>query len=266
MKKLMIAAAAAAMIGGVEAATVPANGEQVYDMTITLKTTKGVRANLKAKSNTCIDFDHAAYVRKQTTVKIGGKIWGCGCEEIADGDLIFTDWYTKGARFWNVTGKYTYDSDETKMEWYVLDRIDTTAKKLEAGWNLYLALLDDEETSVLEYTLQGAGFGTASDYDEIQEPNNRTYIPSVSGYCVGTRYYTCATDDTELGTICNPYEEVTPISLEYWKLCDCTDGDADTIAYGSWSLKFNSTQAKKFAKLEQGSNIYPVLGLPKYVY
>ena len=81
MKKLMIAAAAAAMIGGVQAMTC-AKGKDAcgvgtegagsaYKVAISLKTTENKTKTIK---NTC-DPDECIYWRQQTTKKIDGLIW-----------------------------------------------------------------------------------------------------------------------------------------------------------------------------------------------
>ena len=96
MKKLMIAAAAAAMVGGVYAVDNP----QVYDFTATLKTTS---CSGKSAKDVCGD---TVYYRSQVTQKLYGKFWGCDCDVIGCPDSAnygIDDVNQDGYMFWTST-------------------------------------------------------------------------------------------------------------------------------------------------------------------
>ena len=78
MKKLMIAAAAAAMASGAFAIT------QVYEMRLNLKSTECKSATLSANQNPFVPAGGMVSYRDVTTVTIAGLIWSCDCEYIQD--------------------------------------------------------------------------------------------------------------------------------------------------------------------------------------
>jgi len=78
MKKLMIAAAAAAMASGAFAIT------QVYEMRLNLKSTECKSATLTANQNPFVPAGGMVSYRDVTTVTIAGLIWSCDCEYIQD--------------------------------------------------------------------------------------------------------------------------------------------------------------------------------------
>ena len=256
----MIAAAVAAMGAGVYAAGIPATGEEAYDFTATLKTTKGKLATAKAKSNACL-YEGKAYFRTQATVKLQGLIWGCWCQTIG-APTAYTAPDADGYVFWNATDKAAYnDFASTAFGWTVLNRIESTAKKVEGLWTLDLFYLDADDNSVQEFALVGAGFGTAAGNVYDEDDNETTYISSISGQAVGQRFYTCVGDEVELGSFCK-MGGATPYDFIWWELCDCADGALDTVAFGSWSIKWNGKVASAMAKK---ANILDAYKFPKYV-
>lgn len=78
MKKLMIAAAAAAMASGAFAIT------QVYDMRINLKTTECKDITLRANQNPFVPAGGQIAYRDVSTLTLAGMIWACDCEYIQD--------------------------------------------------------------------------------------------------------------------------------------------------------------------------------------
>lgn len=258
MKKLMVVAAAAALAGVAQA--IPTTGEQAYNMTLTVKTTvaqRGAYSDLLGRCDWDPEAVQAPAYRKQATRKLAGLIWGCWCDTInapAWGDY-------SGYVFWNVTEKFQYDDlDGTVFNWTdgfdwdkQIDRFFKNGKKSEGIWALKLAYLDGEEQSQAEYNLTGAGFGTAAG-SILSETKSAIYVPSMNGYFVGTRSYTCK----ESGH-CGEQDVVGVIT---WPLCLCGDPAEKTVAYGSWKIKFNNSVATKFAKTGVIQNSY---NFPKYV-
>jgi len=249
----MIAAAAAAMIGGAYA--IPSTGEQAYTMSLSVKTTVAAKGTIKDALAGC-EVKGVAY-RKQASKKLAGLIWGCWCDTIntpAWGDYA-------GYVFWNVSEKFQYDDlDETAFDWTSgwdwttqIDRINKDGKKSEGIWSLKLAYLDSELNSQLEYNLTGAGFGTAAG-SILSDTKSAIYVPSMNGYFVGTRIYTCKQSGH-----CG---EADVEGVVAWPLCFCGDPAEKTVAYGTWSLKFNNSVATKFANTGDISKSY---SFPKYV-
>jgi len=213
MKKLMITAATAAMIGGAFA------DGQVYEMTMNVKTTEAKSGTVYVQEG-C--YSSQSY-RKQTSLKIAGLFWGCNCSTIAETADLAQD---KGVFFWNATKKaafYDQEADEyiqPAFEWKLLNRIGQKACDVEGVWELTYG----------DAYLYGAGFGKANGYEDS------AYVTSMCGNFAGTM---------NPGNACKRCEEV---AADAWPLCECGEQDEDlTAAYGTWSLKFNSSAAKKFA-------------------
>ena len=55
---------------------------QVYDLTVTVKTTTAKKATLSPKSNKFIANSESVIYRTQATQKWKGLIWGCDCNTL----------------------------------------------------------------------------------------------------------------------------------------------------------------------------------------
>ena len=213
MKKLMFSAAAAAMAGAVYA------DAQVWEMALNVKTTEAKIGTVKAACEAC---DGATSYRKQASVKIAGLFWGCTCDEMVG--LTGPVSANEGVFFWNATKKAAfYDQDAgdyaaIDFAWDILNRIGPKASDCEGVWDLAIG----------DFVLRGAGFGTVKGCDDA------TYVNSMKGNFAGTYI---------AGNGCKRCEEATGSA---WALCDCSDPDDRTAAYGTWTLKFNSSATKKF--------------------
>ena len=248
MKKLMIAAAAAALAAGAQAADA-----QVYNYSAKLKTTncKGVTvsktlANYFANhshvnGNVDIEKGDKIGVRKQASRTIDGVIWGCDCPTIQNPAWRVYNGKTLGGYiFWDKTVDDYFRVSRTEFKWVALNRIDTMTK-CEGAYELK----NDVDGQAIY--LAGAGFGTVKDNDCA------TYISSISGNVAGFRqpnagdYASCVFCNAGEGCIVEP-------------LCDwCYDVAYDTsktVAYGTWSIKYNSSAAKKLAENGYLSNTY----------
>lgn len=258
MKKLMFVAAIAAA-GVVQA--IPTTGEQAYSMTLSVKTTIAKKGSIKDAIADC-PVDQAVAYRKIATRKLAGLIWGCWCDTLNTPQ--FGDF--SGYVFWNVTERFQYDDlTATKFDWTTgwdwttqIDRINYNGKKCEGIWALTLAYLDGDGASQEEYKLTGAGFGTVAGGSIITSTKSNIYVPSMNGYFVGTRSYTCS--EVTPGH-CGELDEKRE-GVASWPLCLCGDPAAKTVAYGSWKIKFNNTVATKFAKTGDIEESY---NFPKYV-
>lgn len=224
MKKLMIAAAAAAMIGGAFAAC-QEDAACVYAYKLTLSGKTTVAFTVKGKASTCTE--DVCY-RKASSFKIDGYLYGqsedltnpdeciegCGCVNLSAPETIF----------WNTKSKKEVVAD---FSWTQLNLIGKDAKQLEA-----VAKFNN---------LTLAGFGT---YDV-----KKLTIKSISGNFAGQLdapvCETCKYDAENCEETC---EETGAI---IWDLCTLeqdTDYVETTAAFGKWTLKPNTAAVKKLTK------------------
>lgn len=251
MKKLMIAAAAAAVSAGVLAA----NKAQVYDFTATLKTT-GCRA-AKVSRALANYFDHTSFglstlngqyaqgdeigIRKQVSVKIAGVIWGCDCPTISIPGWRPTDptnpRYIGGFIFWNQQSETVYNPFLTDFDWLVLNRIDTM-KKCEGSF--YLKNTAEDQGLFLI----GSGFGT------VKDEGCDTYASSIKGNIAGIRF---APND-EFGCVFCAAEGC--VVAPFCDTCYDYDTTAYSVANGTWTIKYNKSAAKKLSSTPFLSRIY----------
>jgi hypothetical protein len=240
MKKLMIAAAAAAMIGSAQAYEA-----QVYDMTLTVKTTQCKETKVSAALEAYLEDDANSSattiaatkgdkigLRKQATRKMAGVIWGCDCETIA-----YPAWRTYrttkktvgGYVFWDLSSKEHFYIPKTAFFWTVLNRIDAMTK-VEGSW----VLANGVDGSAFWFA--GAGFGS------VKGADCSSYISSMSGNFAGFRQAVGGTTD------CFFCEDVDTDCLAETFCYDCS-ANADTTeltaAYGTWKLKYNKSASKK---------------------
>ena len=263
MKKLMIAAATAAMVGGAFAV-----GEaQVYDFTATIKS--GVCRQAKVSRALENYFNHTKAnssqynglyaqgdeigLRKQTSMKLGGVIWGCDCDTIArpywGNPRALASRYLSGYMFWNLTANELYvpftwaapTTEVTTFRWLVLNRIDTMTKcegtfVLNARWPSQRLLL------------QGAGFGT------VRGNGCDTIVSSISGNITGWRFAAneaygcvfCAANGCVVGLICDScLERALGMDTRLW-----------TAASGTWKIKYNQTVTSRLRRNPYISKVY----------
>ena len=259
----MIAAATAAMVGGAFAV-----GEaQVYDFTATIKS--GVCRQAKVSRTLENYFNHgnansSLYwgqysqgdeigLRRQTSMKIGGVIWGCDCDTIArpywGNPRALPSNYLSGYMFWNETANELYvpftwaapTTEVTTFRWLVLNRIDTMTRcegtfVLNARWPSQRLLL------------QGAGFGT------VKNTGCDTYISSINGNIAGWRFAAneaygcvfCAANGCVVGLICDScLERALGVDTRLW-----------TAASGTWKIKYNQTATRALRRTPYISKVY----------
>ena len=225
MKKLMIAAAAAAMIGGAFADGVA----QVYDFTATVKTSA---CSGKSAKDVCGD---TVYYRSQISQKLYGKFWGCGCKVIACPDnygMPYED--DQGYMFWLST-KQDGAFHGADMSWSILQRLGKKGENVEGAFDLTLADCDGETVAVLK----GAGYGTAKIYCEEGLSTEESYIKSMAGNIVGT--WDASSDVIATGcAYCGAVDECTVFAF-----CECVAENNDQAAvYGTFTIKYNAGQTK----------------------
>ncbi|MBR2921281.1 MAG: hypothetical protein IKL02_10645 [Kiritimatiellae bacterium] len=227
MKKLMIAAAAAAMIGGAFAAC-QEDAACVYAYKLTLSGKTTVAFTVKGKASTCTE--DVCY-RKAGSFKIDGYIFGRTDATEADPDECidascgcYDTETTFESIFWNTKSKKEVVAD---FSWTQLNLIGKDKKQLEA-----VAKFND---------LTLAGFGT---YDI-----KKLAIKSISGNFAGQL-------DAPLCETCNYNadeceDECEETAAIIWDLCTL-EQDEDyvetTAAFGKWTLKPNTAAVKKLTK------------------
>lgn len=247
MKKLMIAAAMAATVGAFASdnCSDPTTYTcvSVYKVTFSVKTTAPIAKKTKVS---CSDPEVVCY-RKKASAKVAGYLYAgtegadgawslvtdaeacsdaCECVEAFEGLTPI---------FWD--GK-TYEEDTgAALAWDFVDRIGgkTTEKsKVVEAVGTYTS--DN-------YALRLAGFGS---WDK-----KNALVKSLSGNFAGTK--TKADCETEVS--CSD-----PVTTEVGTFMICTDAAGQTeltAAYGTWSLKWDKSAAKKFAKKGGLSAILP---------
>lgn len=231
MKKLMIAAAAAAMIGGANAVCVSgssecnvctAAGANVWDVKFTAKTTVLKTAGA-AKACTI----GSSVYRKQGTAKITGWLWNSDdCTGNCDLDFGASNADGNAPRMaltWNK--KYGFVAAPSIF----VAQIDKKGNKLESWGGLNDGVAID---------IKFAGFGS---YD-----TKKNYIKSLSGSFAGTL------ENELIGSACT-------VGAGGYAIYDCMAyvyaAGVPTAAYGSWSIKYNKSASKKVAKATAGLEI-----------
>ena len=238
MKKLMIAAALAAVVGGAFAACKPGDPDPiedawVYTWKFSGKTTTGVMISYTINpSGNCKPGKGGTFgcaIRVPSSLNIQGYTYKClpccgAFTELADDGEVF--WTTKPQKeLFNVTDKKYLFTEGLVIDWGHV--IGKKAKDFELKGQFTGTTSDSSE----KYDFTFAGLGK---YDL---KNQR--FSSVSGNFAGEKV--------------NPHDLKTKgcPDADYW-LCDGSDyagapTDA-TVAYGSWSAKLNSAASKKFLK------------------
>jgi hypothetical protein len=241
MKKLMIVAVAAAMVGGAQAVTCvtgkvcekdPCTGEKecveitgagtAHKVAISLKTTaiKGKTKKIKCSDGEC------TYWRQQATKKINGLIW----EQLDDcfGCVPFGS----NSAFWTA-------DEALDVEFAIgvgLIGSGTTSKKIEA----YGTLAGDDFGA-----LSWAGFGSmaaSTKKNQCSDDDCVMYVKSISGGIAGWLI------PAEWDDICQDCD-----AIEYEGCCDDMQLE-NTAAYGTIKITYDTATAKKVAVALDGDD------------
>lgn len=269
MKKLMIAAAFAAMVGGASADGVCDNTSGsdcwVYDVKVTMKTL-GPKL---IKGKDCYgDASGSVEYLVNTTRKFQGIAWACegACEMPTQDGLNFVMWeparkvnvteplkWGKAINIGDVIGSSNVVTTVNGVEVTNTVPVHATATDVkEAGWEadtLSFEIADryDKKANKVEaywyfdelqntftapdHTFDGEGEIIAAGFGKFDVKNGR--IASISGNAVGTITPTLKCDPPVVCDLCTEFED--------W----FTDGEAATevVMSGSWSMKFNKSLA-----------------------
>lgn len=229
----------------------PEASAQVYDLTITVKTTVAQRGKLKKGHPFESSTDPVIY-RKQASQKWFGLIWGCNCDALAGKWQVVDDdaGTVAGCVIWNGAkpNDVLFIDD---INWRLLNAIDKTGDKCEGSWTIG----DMSEDS--EAFLAFAGFGTLQTVYtarpcEDPELNCTSYLKTMTGTAAGWMpapgYKTVGKPGS--CKFCGgntPDEEDTIDIATAWDFCPCEEyADVDfTAVSGTWTLKYNAATSKK---------------------
>ena len=216
MKKLMIAAAVAAMGTGAFAECFP--GEEVdvarvYQVQMNVYTTKGVFLG-NGGTTTCAPGEDCLVKRGRDKTVIRGYVYVCGEDVCSFSDYtpVFAD-YRRKAAF----------ADGVEFEWTILNVMGSKDTDVECAWTFGGEVAYDDERAQT-YTLTGAGYGQ---YAGI--------FNNLSGYFAGT--VTAPYDlrpQAANECLCTPSQVINCES----EMAELTD--ADSVAFGAWKMKYNA--------------------------
>lgn len=237
MKKLMIAAATAAMIGGAYAADcTPPDVEQpelecasVYAVKMTVKTTKGVMGSVTAPGvdgSLCLpgepgEVSQCIY-RASDSTKFEGWIYDCACEcgTISSGSVVMWD------------SKRKAQLNAAAFEETILNVMGKKADNAEYAWGFTGTAAYDEGIEQ-GYTLTGAGLGKF----DTKAGRFKSFSGNFAGTAAASYYLNSKKN------ICEPSTVWTCDTLG----ADC--GEAlDTVAYGTWTISYNASASKRYLK------------------
>ena len=286
MKKLMIAAAAAAMIGGANAelcyddVTTTQSGCALYNVKFTLKSldtklliNKGTKA-----SSTCYDdststicctyFDNATYT-------FDGIIWDCaaGCTTLSGKAANFVLWNTKKKMAVTTDGLIKSKTQKDNKDVYqfsskgvagfdFINRYSKAGTKVQAFWTVDAG----EEGLIGDLgTIYAAGFGTFDAKKLIVKSISGNAVaafevPTIPSYKDDKDGWTSLTTIFSKQKCVNPNPDVLDLcaTLTNWCAVMEKDGvtpaaDVDKVAAsGTWSVKYNASLSagkKSLAKI-----------------
>ena len=241
MKKLMIAAAAAAMVGGAYAApcapdTPDTDCASVYSFKLNVKTTKGVALKTTGSGSQCVpgQMSDCTVIREKDSTVIQGWIYECtcGCDVAATGSVIA----------WDSKRKAKVDAPTfTKTLLNVIGKKQNVA---EWAWT-FAGTAEYDVNRSQAYELTGAGYGTFS----------KGLYRSFSGNFAGT-----AKASYDLKTKLGEATSCACDPSQVWA-CDALNDltDASTVAFGTWTAKYDASASKKYVTMNTAA-----LKVPSY--
>lgn len=235
MKKLMIAALglAVANVWAVTGDCGPKdeaeNCAAVYAFKANVKTTKGLVLG-EGVGSLCGKGDSCEVIRVKDSTKWQGWIYDCcRCDAVKDSDVVLWDSKRKG------------QIEDAKIETSFLNVIGK--KQSDAEWMFTLTgtvnNLDNEQDN-LNQAINGVTFAGFGKYSE-----KKGYYTSFSGNFAGSM---AAPFDLAAAKKASTSENCACDPSMVWDCADLdtlVDGDA-TVAYGTWTVKYNASASKKY--------------------
>ena len=244
---------AAALLAGVTAFA----EAQVYEMTLTLKSTLTAKGKITPLCNGLPDDDTGLY-RKQGTVRIKGLFWGCDCITIAEPQPVADPTETYGYVFWNQSTGKVLDGE---FSWRLLHRIMKNLKKVEGTWTM--------EGS--DFSLMAGGFGTVKDTIEKECCSiEETIINTMNGNIAGWLTMPSVVVSKGKEEICDKCQlvegsdDVVAVAPGF-SLCECDEGSELTTVSGTWKLKYLKAQSASWSKAQASASITTIYSFPSYV-
>ena len=236
MKKLMIAAAVAAIAGGAFASAcepecpIVKDVARVYQVQFNIYTTSGhVLAQSGIGATQCAPGEDACIVmRGKDKTVFRGYVYVCeNLCELSDYAAAFADVRRRAL------------VDDAEFEWTFCNVMGKNSTDAECAWEFKGTVTYDEERAQA-YALTGAGYGK---YVHSTEG----FFDNLGGYFAGTASasYDLKTKLTLANAecICKPSQVLK---------CTAVDGisfeDSDTVAFGAWKMKFNANVTKEYMK------------------
>ena len=229
MKKVMIAAVAAAFAGVASAADCTTDCAWAYKVKTIVKTTTSAGVS---NATTCA----SGCYRKPAYRRYIGYVFGaaaanqgtcgttCSCIDFEGGALAIWNFDTKAA----VTPELTIR---------LADRIglnDTSTCEL------VFDTVDKDAVVQGESKLTFAGFGTVA-----KQANGNPAIKFASGFCAGTVPGYCSSCDTVCGVV-DP-STCTTVDANVWTICGEAAKAKVTAAYGKWKLQWDAEIANRIS-------------------
>ena len=244
---------------------------QVYDISVTVKTTTAKRAVISPKANKFVADSETVVYRAQATQKWKGLIWGCDCNALAGKWVVVDD------EAGSVAGCVIWDTAKNKnvlflddINWRLLNAIDKSGQKCEGSWTI--GDMSDDSAAFLSF----AGFGTLQVVYEAApcedpEINCTSYLKTMSGNVAGwmpAPSYQSGGKDGHC-TFCGEYtpgEEPTTDVATAWNFCPCEEyaDTGFTAVSGTWTIKYNAAASKKLGA-QENATIVDVVKLPDSV-
>lgn len=272
MKKLMIAAVAAAMAAGSYAAcsevveTTTAEYDLVWDLSLKAKTLAPKKLSCKTTDVCGETTKGTVYYLDSASRTLKGVIWACDytCE---DATFYIGLWDTKNKRAVIAIPSTGFEGQELDFVPADLMVFGKKANKVAATFNF--VGVDATGADAIDVTAAGVNGKIASKSAECADAT--CYLKSISGYFAGsllpvipntTTYGTttktttslCGEDTIEIDT-CDEVEEIEVIYTTLCEVCGGFDGwcaaeecaivlDGMVPAVGTWSMKINSKASK----------------------
>lgn len=260
MNKLMMTTTVA--LGVMGSALAEDKAAQVYDLTVTVKTTAAKSGTLSPKKNPFVVDTEKVVYRTQATQKWKGLVWGCDCNALSGKwqEIDETSGSVAGCVIWNTKGNGIVYLDD--LNWRLLNAIDQKGDKCEGAFTI--GNMDEDSTAFLTF----AGFGTlAIKYSaapcEDPELNCTSYLKTMTGNVAGWMPAPMLKSAGRPGDciFCgesDPGEEGSEEAAIAWDFCPCEEyADLDLTAIaGTWTMKYNASLSKKLKNKADITEVY----------